>query len=92
MDLARAVGAAIVAADLTQIAVATATGIDQGRISKMIRGADNRRPTLDELRKIEAACGHPFGYILGFAGLISPEGALRGAKAAAAADRAKRTK
>lgn len=89
MTLGQAVAAAIEAAGMTQTAIEDATGIDQGRLSKIIRGVDNRKPTLEELRKIEAACELPYGYILGFARLVTVEGVRRGAEAAAKYGRTK---
>lgn len=89
MTLGQAVAAAIQAAGMTQVAIEDATGIDQGRLSKIVRGVDNRKPTLEELRKIEAACGLPHGYILGFAGMVTVAGVRRGAEAAAKLGRAR---
>lgn len=69
----------------TQKAVAASTGIDQGRISRIMRHDRGESPTLDEIARIEAAIGVPPGYVLTLAGLVTVEGARLGARAAKAA-------
>lgn len=71
----------------TQTRVAAVTGIDQGRLSRIMRFERNESPTLDELARIEDARGLPRGYILTLAGFVSVEGARAGERAAKAAAR-----
>lgn len=79
MLLAKAVVAAM--NGWTQERLEEATGIPQSRISAIRRNYRNERVTLDEAHRIERAIGLPLGFILGFAGVITPEGAKRGAEA-----------
>lgn len=81
MDIKRAARALIAAAGMTQEALELATGIDQGRISRITRDATAQRPTLYDLLKIEEACGEAPGYLLAAAGLVSIEGVEAGARA-----------
>lgn len=72
----------------TQVALSEATGIPQGRISAIVNNYRDEKPTLNEMTRIEDAVGLPRGYILGFAGVVTAEGAQRGVEAAAAYARA----
>lgn len=71
----------------TQLAVSAATGIDQGRLSRIMRHDRGESPSLSELIRIERALGLPAGYILAAAGLVSVEGAQRGVEVAGRASR-----
>jgi hypothetical protein len=78
--------------DWTQVALRDATGIPQGRISNIINHSRGEKPTLEETVKIEDALGLPRGFILAVAGIVTVEGATRGAEVAARAARAARRK
>lgn len=73
----------------TQKDLAEATGIPQGRISAILSNYRGEKVSLSEMGRIEDAVGLPRGYILGFAGLVTAEGAKRGEAAAAVAARAR---
>lgn len=81
MDIKRVLAALIASADLSQEAVEALTGIDQARISRILKDGSKNRPTLHDVLKIEAACGVEPGYVLAAAGLISIEGVEAGARA-----------
>lgn len=81
VKLAEAVAAAM--EGWTQTELAKATGIPQPRLSSIKNNYRGEQVTLSEAMRIEDAVGLPRGYILGFAGLATPEGAKRGAAAAA---------
>lgn len=87
MALGRAVKATYEVMGWTQIRLADATGIRQGRISAICSNYRGEQPTYDEIRAIESALGLPLGYFYGFVGLATAEGAQRGAEAAARLDR-----
>lgn len=67
----------------TQMAVSDATGIDQGRLSRIMRNDRGESPSLQELMRIEEHLRLPHGYILALAGIVTVEGARRGVEAAA---------
>lgn len=83
--LGRAIAAALAATNTTQKRAAELSGIPQGRISAIISNYRGERATIDEIVKLEEAVGLPRGYVLAFAGIVTPSGARRGAAAAAAA-------
>lgn len=62
----------------TQKQVEAATGITQPRISSIRRGYRGERATLEEITKIERACGRPLGFVLGFAGVVTVAGVKLG--------------
>jgi predicted XRE-type DNA-binding protein len=84
--LGRAIAAALAATNTTQKRAAELTGIPQGRISAIISNYRGERATIDEIVKLEEALGLPRGYVLAFAGIVTPMGAKRGAAAAEATD------
>lgn len=65
----------------TQIRLAELTGIDQGRLSRILNYSRNESPTLEEIVRIEAALGLPAGYVLTAAGYVTPAGVKAGARA-----------
>lgn len=88
VEVKRALQALMGSADMTQDRLADATGLDQGRISRITNPSNAKnRPTLDELAKIEAACKVKPGYVLGAAGLTTVEGTRAGVRARAAGAR-----
>lgn len=76
MPLARAIAA--VTDGWTQVRLAKAAEMSQERISRILSGARNARPTLEQLERIEDAVGRPRGFILTLAGYCTAEGATAG--------------
>lgn len=81
--LGRAVMAAMDALGWTQLELAERSGLRQPRISEIKNRYRGASPTFDEISAIERAMDLPAGYFYGFAGLATPQGAKRGAEAAA---------
>lgn len=67
--------------ETTQTKLAELTGIDQGRLSRILNYSRNETPTLDEIVRIEVALGLPLGYVLAAAGYVTPAGVKAGARA-----------
>lgn len=51
---------------LTQAQLAGIVGVEQSTVSKWSRGT--ARPTLEQIRDLESACGRPVGFVLRAAG------------------------
>ncbi len=83
MQLGNAVRAAREAKGWSQKRLEAETGIPQPRLSHIETGYRNEKATLEIMMKIESAMGLQRGWILGFAGVVTPEGAERGARQAA---------
>lgn len=83
--LGRAIAAALAAQDMTQKRASELSGIPQGRISAIISNYRGERATIDEIVRLEDALDLPHGYVLALAGVVTVEGAKRGAAAAAKA-------
>lgn len=54
---------------MTQAELADAVGVDQPTVSKWVKGS--RRPSLEELSRIERACRVPLGFVLRAAGFVA---------------------
>lgn len=88
MEIKRALRAMIDVSTKTQEQLEAATGIDQGRISKISNPDQTKnRPTLADILRLEEACGVAPGYVLAAAGLVSPAGVKAGAAARSTAVR-----
>lgn len=86
VELTTAILAAWKASELTQTQLQEKTGINQGRLSKMLRG-DGAWPTIGNVMRLEEAFGLPKGFLLGAAGLATAAGVAEGESAARVAHR-----
>jgi hypothetical protein len=70
----------------TQKRIEALTGIDQGRLSKIMNPIRPERPTLSEIARLEDAVGRRRGYILTLAGYVSNDGSRQAWRDAGAED------
>lgn len=82
MRLGKALAAAMQATGWSQKRLAKVSGVSQPRISEILSGYRNARPTYDEIEALELGMELPLGFVYGMVGLATREGAARGAEAA----------
>lgn len=72
--------------DFTQKRIEALTGIDQGRLSKIMNPSRPERPTLSEIARLEDVIGKRRGYLLTLAGYVSSDGVRQAGRDATSDD------